>query len=248
MEQPIKEETTERSEEAEIKRKMHFLGTVTKTTLGGAIVDIGHDKPGIVHISHLQDAPVNRVEDVLEVGQKIDVWVRRVDKKTGAIELTMIEPLELEWRDLKKGMNLAGKVTRIERFGVFVEIGAERPGLIHISELDHDYVRNPHEVVKIDDEVNVQVLEVNRRKKQIRLSRKVLLEKQTEPETEEIAISEVVEDNRPVPTAMEMALREAMKKTQKTEAAPTTKTKAKKTNQLEDILSRTLKNYSGPEK
>ena len=66
-------------------------------------------------------------------------------------------------------MTVKGKVVRLETFGVFVEIGAERPGLIHISELSHAYVRTPGEVVREGDEVEAKVLEVNRRK-QIKLS------------------------------------------------------------------------------
>ena len=51
---------------ADVKRKTHFTGTVLKTTLAGAIVDIGLDTPGVVHISQLQEQPTNRVEDVVK--------------------------------------------------------------------------------------------------------------------------------------------------------------------------------------
>ena len=77
----------------------------------------------------------------------------------------MKEPLALEWREIKPGMTVKGQVVRLETFGAFVEIGAERPGLIHISELSHSYVRTPGEVVREGDEVEAKVLEVNRRKK-----------------------------------------------------------------------------------
>ena len=170
----------------EVKPKMHFTGTVVKTTLAGAIVDLGLGVPGIIHISQMvapsSDQPVKRVEDVLQIGQPVEVWVRKV--KEGRIELTMTKPLDLEWRDLKKGMTVKGKVTRLEKFGAFVEIGAERPGLIHISEMAHGYVRTPSEVVNEGDEVEAQVLDVNRRKKQIKLSLKAL---QEEPVKEEPA-------------------------------------------------------------
>ncbi len=161
----------------EVKRKMHFVGTVTKTTLAGAVVDIGLGIPGVVHISQLQSEPVNRVEDVVKPGQQVDVWVRRVFPKKDRIELTMIEPLALEWREIAKGMNIKGKVVRLEKFGAFVDIGAERPGLVHISEMTHDYIKSPSEVVKEGDEIDVQVLSVNRHKKQIKLSMKALEEK-----------------------------------------------------------------------
>jgi len=161
----------------QIKRKMHFTGTVVKTTLAGAVVDIGIGIPGVVHISQIREEPVNRVEDVVQVGQTVDVWVRRVFPKKDRIELTMVKPLELEWRDIDKDLVVKGKVVRLEKFGAFVEIGAERPGLVHISEMAHDYVKTPSEVVKEGDEVEVKVLSVNRRKKQIKLSMKALEEK-----------------------------------------------------------------------
>ena len=88
-------ENAEITDIADIKRKMHFTGTVTKTTLAGALVDIGLETPGVIHISQLQKEPVNKVEDVVKVGDTVEVWVRRVDKNKGRIELTMIEPLTI---------------------------------------------------------------------------------------------------------------------------------------------------------
>jgi transcriptional accessory protein Tex/SPT6 len=175
-------ENTGNPELDNIKRKMQFTGTVIKTTIAGAVVDIGLSTPGVVHISQLSTEPVNRVEDVVTTGQQVEVWVKRVFPKKNRIELTMIKPLDLEWREITKGMNLKGKVTRLEKFGAFVEIGAERPGLIHISEMAHGYVRQPSDVVKEGDEVEAQVLDFNRKKKQIKLSIKAL---QPEPVKEE---------------------------------------------------------------
>ena len=156
----------------DIQRKQHFKGKVIRTTIAGAIVDIGLPLPGVVHISHLRKEPVNRTEDVVNVGDEVDVWVRQVKKDR--IELTMIEPLPLEWREIKADMVVKGTVVRMEPYGAFIEIGAERPGMVHVSEIAHGYVRTPDEVLKIGDEVEAKVLEVNRRKKQIRLSLKAL--------------------------------------------------------------------------
>jgi small subunit ribosomal protein S1 len=176
--------TIEVNENDEVKPKMHFTGTVVKTGLAGAIVDIGVGRPAVIHISQIvldtQEQPIKRVEDVLKVGQQLDVWVKKV--KDNRVELTMIKPLDLEWRDIKKGMSIKGQVIRLEKFGAFVEIGAERPGLIHISEMAHGYVRQPSDVVNEGDEIEAQVIDVNRKKKQIKLSIKAL---QPEPVKEE---------------------------------------------------------------
>jgi small subunit ribosomal protein S1 len=243
-------ENTEVNELASLERKMKFTGTVVKTSLAGAVVDIGLGVPGVVHISQLTEGSVNRVEDVIQSGQTVEVWVRRVFPKKNRIELTMIEPLELEWREITKGMVLKGKVTRIENFGAFVDIGAERPGLVHISELTHDYIKNVNEVVKEGDEVEVQVLSVNRHKRQIKLSMKALEERPEkvvkESRGQTARPQEEPAKNEPVPTAMEMALREAMERSKgREDEAPVSKGKKKgatSDDEIEKILARTLEN------
>lgn len=231
----------------EVKRKQHFTGTVVKTTLAGAIVDIGLDVPGVIHISQLQEEPVRRVEDIVHVGQAVEVWVRRTPQK-GRVELTMVKPLDLEWREIKKDMVVRGKVTRLEKFGAFVDIGAERPGLVHISELTHGYIKTPEEVVKAGDEVEVKVLDVDRKKKQIKLSMKAL-EVRAEPArpargSQKEADKGEPEKGEPVLTAMEAALREAMDKVkEQREEEPAAKSKdqpSRSRRELEKILNRTL--------
>lgn len=167
-----------------IEPKMQYTGKVIKVSLAGAVIDIGMEKPAVLHISQIlspDNTPVKRVEDILTVGSDVQVWVKRVMKKDGEqrVELTMIQPLALEWRELKVGSAVKGKVVRLEKFGAFVEIGAERPGLVHISEMAHGYVKVPGDVVKEGDEIEAQILEINRKKKQIKLSIKAL---QPEPE------------------------------------------------------------------
>ncbi len=242
-------ENAEIKDLSDVKRKMKFTGKIVKITLAGALVDIGLEMPGVVHISQLQKEPVNRVEDVVEVGQTVDVWVRRVEPKRDRLELTMIEPLPLEWREIEKGMVVKGKITRIENFGVFVEIGAERPGLVHISEITHEYIKDPKQVVQEGDEVEVKVLDVNRRKKQIKLSMKALEEKPVFEEKPVIKkkkqpkISEPVEQEEVIPTAMELALREAMEKNQSDVVESSVETKNKTSSsdpELDQILARTL--------
>jgi predicted RNA-binding protein with RPS1 domain len=240
-------------EQKEIKAKERYTGTVLKTTLQGALVDIGSEKPAFIHISQaVKDGDpkkqVNSIEDILQAGQKLDFWVKNIRKDR--IELTMKEPLGMEWREIKPDMTVKGTVVRLETFGAFVEIGAERPGLIHISELSHSYVRTPGEVIREGDEVEAKVLEVNRRKKQIKLSLKALqelpeaLEEQVAPAVQQ----EEEEVKEPELTAMEIAMRSAMEKSsnEKLEASKKKARKAKEaSSEQEEILSRTLENKVG---
>jgi small subunit ribosomal protein S1 len=169
-----------------LEPKTKLSGKILKTTLAGALVDIGQSLPGVIHISQLQQEAVNKVEDVVKEGQTVDVWVRRVKKDR--IELTMIEPLGFEWKEIVPDMIVKGKVVRIETYGAFVDFGAERPGLIHVSELTRGYVKTASEIVKEGEEIEAKVLDVDRRKRQIRLSMKALqpeVVEEAKPEREE---------------------------------------------------------------
>ena len=74
--------------------------------------------------------------------------------------------------DLKKGMRLAGIVTNITRFGVFVDIGVHQDGLVHISQLADKFVRDPNDVVRLNQHVTVEVTDVDIERKRIQLSMK----------------------------------------------------------------------------
>jgi ribosomal protein S1 len=191
----------------DLEPKMKVAGKVLKTSLAGAIVDVGVGVPGVIHISKISKESVSRVADVLTAGQEVEVWIQRADPEKKKIELTMLEPLGMDWGEIKPDMELVGKVTRIEKYGVFVDIEAERPGLVHISEMAHGYVRTPTDIVQKGDEVHVKVLKVNRRKKQIKLSMKAL----EDPPVNEYTIEEDEDDKRvETPTAFEAAIRKAM--------------------------------------
>lgn len=219
----------------EIKRKMHFKGKVLKTTLAGIIVDVGLEKPGVVHIAHMSEEPIKRVEDVVEVGQEVDVWVRRVKNDANHIEMTMIEPLPLEWREIRKGMVLNGQVVRLEKFGAFIDVGAERPGLAHISELNHEYVRRPEDAVKVGDQVQAKVIDFSKRKKQIKLSLKALIEVPVEE-----VVEEVIEEDTPALTAMEIAYQKALNMQDAPAEEATEKSSESSISAQDEIIARTL--------
>ncbi len=223
----------------DLKPKMALTGVVKKVELFGAFVDVGVGREGLLHISQLSPKHVRNVVDVVKEGDQVNVWVMDVDPEKGRLNLTMIRPPEVSWDEIKVGAVLTGTVTRVERFGAFVDVGAERAGRIHVSELASDYVKDPHDVVKVGDQVRVKVLHVNPQKRQIDLSIKAL-EETTGGETI------VEETDVRLPTAMELALRRAMEGTALEDELPppSNRRKKKRDNRLAkqqaDILARTL--------
>jgi predicted RNA-binding protein with RPS1 domain len=242
-----------------LEPKTKLSGKILKTTLAGALVDIGHSVPGVIHISQLQQEAVNKVEDVVKEGQTVEVWVRRVKKDR--IELTMIEPLGYEWKEIVPDMIVKGKVVRIETYGAFVDFGAERPGLIHVSELTRGYVKTASEVVKEGEEIEAKVLDVDRRKRQIRLSMKALqpeVVEEVKPEREERKRTpgsgdkrkgkgkkeedfqmEVEVPTEPQFTAMQMAWQEALERS-KGRGKVRPKSYKSATEEQEKLFNRTL--------
>ncbi|MNY44236.1 30S ribosomal protein S1 [compost metagenome] len=81
----------------------------------------------------------------------------------------------LKLEDLKPGMRLMGTVRNVVDFGAFVDIGVKNDGLVHVSELSDRFVRNPLEVVGVGDVVEVEVLDVDRQRARVSLSRKRVL-------------------------------------------------------------------------
>ena len=247
-------ETKTTAQVSALEPKTKLTGKVVKTTLAGVLVDIGQELPGVIHISQLQKEQINKPEDVVQVGQTVEVWVRRIKKDR--IELTMIEPLAMEWNEIKPETVVKGKIVRLENYGAFVDFGAERPGLIHVSEMSRGYIKNPREVVKEGEEVEAVILDVNRRKRQIRLSMKAL-----EPEAEELKPAKKEprkergkrkskkeaqnleiqdEPKEPEMTGMQVAWQEALDRANAREKTQKSKRVKAGSEEQEDILNRTL--------
>jgi predicted RNA-binding protein with RPS1 domain len=246
--------TTDTSPAAALEPKTRLTGKIVKTTLAGALVDVGQELPGVLHISQLQKDPVNKVEDVVHEGQSVEVWVRKVRKDR--IELTMIQPLAYEWKDLEPDTVVKGKVVRLETYGAFVDIGAERPGMIHISELARGYVNNTSDVVKEGDEVEAKIINVDRKKRQIRLSIKALQpeiveeekparepkrgkrgKKHDEPQFE---AEEPKAEQEPELTGMQVAWQVAQERAKSKSKSQRSKRSKANSAEQEDILNRTL--------
>ncbi|QJE72606.1 RNA-binding transcriptional accessory protein [Aerophototrophica crusticola] len=78
-----------------------------------------------------------------------------------------------ELKDLEPGMVLEGVVTNVTAFGAFVDVGVHQDGLVHVSQLSHSFVKDPHTVVKAGDIVKVKVLEVDLKRKRVALTMKL---------------------------------------------------------------------------
>jgi small subunit ribosomal protein S1 len=229
-------EITQINSIADLKPKVRLEGTVKETQLYGALVDLGLEYDGMIHISQLSPERVNRVSDVVQPGDRVTVWVTKVSSEKGRIGLTMIEPPEVDWSELATEQVHMGTVTRIESYGAFVDIGAERPGLLHVREMSSGYVRHPSELVKIGDEIEVRILSLDRRKRRIDLTMMGI--------HDEIESSDESEDEEPTQTAMEIALQRAQ--TQRRDHGPRHSKRGHQPDlsEREDILARTLKQHS----
>jgi small subunit ribosomal protein S1 len=207
-------------------------GKVTYISLYGAMVDIGLDKEALLHISQLGDTEARNLEDVLSSGQEVEAYVLKVNQDNGQVALTMVKPPALPWEQIGVGNNYTGTVVRLEKFGAFVDIGAERPGMVHVSELTDGYVESPEDVVSVGQEVQARVIKVNRKKRQIDLSMR----------TPEEDIQTVMEPEEELPTAMAIALRRAMDGDDEGTSAERADGKKKRdSGEQDDIIARTLR-------
>jgi len=224
-----------RLEWRDLRPKQKYVGKVTRIESFGAFVDIGAPREGLVHISRLSRQRVESVSDVVQVGDEVTVWVHEVNKKAGRISLTMVEPPAVDWDDLHIGDIYRGKVTRLESFGAFVDIGAPREGLLHVRDMGVGYLDHPSEFLEVGEEIEVQVLKVDRRRGRIELGMKGAGLELTEEEMEE------------PPTVMELALRQALAekaRQRQRQREEEDEARARARREQEEILARTLEQLS----
>ncbi|MBK8135280.1 MAG: 30S ribosomal protein S1 [Anaerolineae bacterium] len=220
---------------ADLQVGAQLSATVKAIELYGAFVDVGVGSDALLHISQLGKPNVRNVEDVVKVGDKLTVYVIKVEPETKRIAVSLVKPAKLNWDDIKEGATFDGQVVRVESYGAFIDIGAERPGMAHISELAEGFVKQASDVVKVGEKVQVRILKYNRKKKQIDLSLKP---------AEEAHVQMIEEDEEPQLTAMAAALQKAMRGDDGAAArmAATAK-KAKQRAQQDDIIARTLRSH-----
>lgn len=182
----IEEETFEKNQKAlwsQIKNGEKRKGVVKNIVRYGAFVDIGGIQ-GLIHINDLAWERVKRVEDVVSVGDEIEVYVGNVDPKNRKLSLVLKdvnkEPWNLHADSINIGDTLEGTVVRFTSFGAFVELFKGVEGLVHISEITDENITKPEDVLKINQKVKVKVLNIDKENKKLALSIKDAVEKSSE--------------------------------------------------------------------
>jgi len=146
----------------------------------GAFIDLGGIE-GMLHVSELGYARVEKPEDMLSLGQEVDVAVLKIepaakgDKAGERISLSLKALASDPWREtaaaLVEGARIKGKITRLSPFGAFVELAPGVEGLVHISELGAGRrINHPKEVVAVGQDVEAVVLSVDPERRRIALS------------------------------------------------------------------------------
>ncbi len=152
-------------------------GTVSRIVDFGAFVDLG-GLDGLVHISEIQWGHAERPQDNLRPGDVVRVKVLRVDQGNGKVSLSIKQAEGNPWdnvgTDFEEGGVYAGRVTRVEAYGAFVELAPGLEGLVHVSELAWERVRHAESVVQPGEKVTVKLIRVDLEKRRLGLSIKAL--------------------------------------------------------------------------
>ena len=204
-------------------------GTVRHIGVYGALVDIGTGQDALLHVSQLA-----QIGELATPGSQITAFVYKT-RRDGHVALSLEQPPLVPWGTIRQGRTYSGRVVRVEDFGVFVDFGAERPGMVHVSEMSDNYVRTPSDVAEVGQEVEVRVIKKNGRSRQIDLTMKSA--------PEEALISDADEDEEAAPTSMAQAFRRAMQ-SEAALAAPGNHGPDARSNhreKQEEILARTLR-------
>ncbi len=197
----------------------------------GAFVNFDGPKDGLIPFNLMPKGMRPKVGDVIET-----VWVIEVNRAKNRIGMTMSEPPALPWESIQRGQEYKGRVTHFERNGAYVDIGAEREGLIRPSAIGAGFV-DMRTVVSEGEEVTVKVLKVDPARKIIDLTLPGV-------NPDEFALSSGPEETvSPFAAALMRAQKQAKR------AAPAVDApSAKKPNPANELLDRTLQSMQDAKK
>ena len=153
-------------------------GTVKNITSYGVFIDLG-GVDGLIHITDLSWSRINHPSELLELDQKLNVVILDFDDNKSRIQLGLKQLSDHPWEKLgeniKEGENVKGKVVVIADYGAFVEIEDGVEGLIHVSEMSWStHLRSAQDFVSVGDEVEAQILTIDRESRKMSLGIKQL--------------------------------------------------------------------------
>jgi small subunit ribosomal protein S1 len=173
-----------------LEADQEFEGKVKTLKEYGAFVDLG-GADGFLHIGQISWTHIKHPNEILTVGQEVNVKVIKIDAEKRKISLTMKGMGPNPWDSAANRYTpetvITGPVTKVTDFGAFVELEPGIEGLVHISELDYKRVRKVTDVCRVGQEVSAKVLEFDQNRKRVSLSIKQLKE---DPRIAEEAASE----------------------------------------------------------
>ena len=163
-----KAELIEKLEEGEIRK-----GKVTGLSNFGAFVDLG-GADGLIHISEMSWSMVRSPEDIVSIGQEIDVYILKIDRESMKIALSLRRLEPEPWETIHERYNVGdivdARITKLANFGAFARLEDSIEGLIHITELSAAVVTNPSEVVSEGEVRKVKILRIEADRKRLGLS------------------------------------------------------------------------------
>jgi small subunit ribosomal protein S1 len=150
----------------------------------GAFVELEEGIDGLIHISDMSwTKRVRHPSEVLKKGDKVEAIVLHVDKANHRISLGLKQIQQDPWLSTvperyRVGMDVQGKVSRTTDFGAFVELEDGVEGLLHVSELSHERVNRPEDVVQVGQELTLKVIKLDPDERKIGLSLRAYVEGQ----------------------------------------------------------------------
>ncbi|MDU3724181.1 MAG: S1 RNA-binding domain-containing protein, partial [Clostridium celatum] len=146
---------------------------VKRFTKFGAFAEI-NGVDGLIHLSQISWKHINSCDEILKIGEIIDVKIIGLDKEQKKLSLSIKaltpEPWSVIDEKYTEGSAVLGKVVRINDFGAFVELEPGIDGLVHISKISHDHIKHPSEVLTIGEEVKCIILSIDKENRKIALS------------------------------------------------------------------------------
>jgi small subunit ribosomal protein S1 len=173
-------------------------GEVTRLTDFGAFVEVAPGVEGMIHVSEMSwTKRIQRPSDILKAGDRVEAVVLKVDSSAGRLSLGLRQALGNPWDTIRdrypSGKVIEGKVTRLAKFGAFVEVEEGIDGLVHISDFTSEKrIEHPSEKVKIGQVVRAVVLSADPETKRLKLGMKQLEETSADQFVQESSIGDRV--------------------------------------------------------